>query len=365
MSRDELTVLTNDLYSCGKRHFKVIYPFYGETLFTLDTQGPALINIIDKERFDSSSRQLKPDGIDPKHMIQFQDLRDCLVSSNIIEYKNEREIIDWLRELKNQSKDLSVRSKPCLIAVDTNILYFCFISRHLSFQDADRHPFHSGFRYIVSDIVREEIDSGVEHKYTNDEIEAFKSTFKRRDLLNEFKNRCDLKARKAMLAFNECQFLRQELKAVGTSGKGSTNNEQNDREIARSYVRHARENNCDAFLLTADEKMVTHARTCDMATKQLLIQTEVPKQCSVNPWSVRNLIFDLAITMGAISIENNEAIILLGEWRGKTSKDYTDENLKVLVADHERYRRVKDELETCRKIRKLDERLDSLREARG
>ena len=352
MSRDELAILTNELCSFDGGRFAITYPFYGEELLKVDTHGPRLTDIIDGRRMDACSRDMKPNGIDERHMINSRDLRNCLVMSGMVRFRNEDEIVGWLRELKTQSKDPAVRSKPVLVAVDTNILYFSFISRHLAFRDSDGLPFHSGFRYAVSDIVRDEIGSAVQYKYSNKDIEAFRSTFRRKDLLKEFKNGSDVKARKAKLALNECEFLRRGLKAAVTSGQGTRNKEQNDREIARSYMRHARDTNCDMFLLTADEDMVTHAKTCDVATKQLLVHTDVPKDCAANPWSVKDLLHDLAVTMGVISIEGDETIVLLGEWRGKTSDDYSDEKVKVVFegVEEDRYARIMKELGTCREI---------------
>lgn len=354
MTRDELLVLINDLSEGDKTQFKVGYPFYGESLFTLDVKESELLNIVDKARLTDCVKKFGPNGLDWNSMVGFDDLRNCLLSAGVLEYRNEREVVEWLRELKRLSRDSSMMPKPFLIGLDTNILYDRFVSRHLSFQDSDRSPFHSGFRYVVCNIVTGELDHKVDHKYSHDEIELMRTTFCRRDLLNHLRNRHDLHARKALLGLNESRFLKQELKAINTPGQSTTNSEHNDREIARSYLRHARDNHCDIYLLTADEKMTFHAKdACDVATKQLYLPSEIPKRAPIRPWSVKNLLYDMAATMGAISLVGDEAVIILGEWNGKGSEEAERECVKVLIADQQRYGRVRGELETCRKIREI------------
>ena len=84
---------------------------------------------------------------------------------------------------------------------------------------------------------------------------------------------------------------------------------------------------------------------------QLVPPHEVPKRLRVEPWLLRNLLYDMAVVFGAISLEHKEEVItILGEWRGKTSRDYTNEKVKVMIQNDERHQSVKDELSICREL---------------
>ena len=351
MSREELPVLFNDIYSGDKRYFNAVYPFYGTTLFTIDFKKPELTNIIDRQHMREVERARTPRSADYKDMVGHDELRDCLLSSGLLEFVNHAEVVEWLRKLKRESHDFDSTQRFTFVAVDTNIMYHRFISRHLSFKDTDGRPFYDGLRYMVSDIVRDEIDASIKHKYSGQEISAFKSKFNRDDLVEELRNGSDLRARKAKLAFNECEFVRRHLEASRASGEGSNDKEDNDRAIARSYMERAKIGNHEARLLTADEDMINHARTADMTAKQLVPPTDVPKRLLVEPWRLRDLVHDLAVVFGAISFENKkDEITVLGEWRGKTSDDYIRERVKVLFSDGRRFKAVQEELNRCRSV---------------
>ena len=90
-----------------------------------------------------------------------------------------------------------------------------------------------------------------------------------------------------------------------------------------------------------------------MTARQLMTQPDVPKRLNVSPWYLRNLVYDLTITLGAVSIENKEEITFLGEWKGKASGDYFKELVKVRFSDEERHNSVSKELARCREIGSL------------
>lgn len=351
MSREELPILFNDIYCGDKRYFNAVYPFYGTTLFTVDFKKPEIAKIVDRDRLTTDRKVRTPRGMDFKEMIGFDELRDCLVSSGVLGFVNNSDVVGWLRKLKRESLDRYSTQRFLFVAVDTNIMYHRFISRHLSFKGSDGYPFYEGLRYMVSDIVRDEIDSSIKHKYSGSEISAFKGKFNRQELVDELRNGSDLRARKAKLAFNECEFVRRYLEASRASGQGSNDKEDNDRAIARSYMERAKIGNHEACLLTADEDMITHARTADMTAMQLIPPTEVPRRLNVEPWRLRDLVHDIAVVFGALSLENKEdEITVLGEWRGKTSDDYLNERVKVLFSDADRHDSVSEELRRCRDI---------------
>jgi len=125
--------------------------------------------------------------------------------------------------------------------------------------------------------------------------------------------------------------------------------ERNDIEIAQSYKYWARGGDYDVFLLTADEDMVNHARTSELTTLQLILPFEVPEHARIDPWRLSDLVYDLAVVFGAVSLDN-EGLLILGEWGGKSSADYTSENVKVRFGQDGKTEQVAKQLDICRRI---------------
>ena len=352
MSRKELQILTNAVYRGDTRYVHVSYPFYDMELFTLDMEKPELKSIVRPDAFDWARNSKKPldRSVNADELPSYNDLRNCLLSSGFLSYKNEREITDRLLTLREDSRDPNKMPRPVFIAVDTNILYDRFLSRHLPLSDSTGRSVQAGdFRYVVSEIVLLEIDSKVTHKYSRDEIRALGQVFSHPELLQEFSNGSGRRTRVAKLAINEMEYLLTELRALRIKGTAARDKEKNDIEIAQSYKHWARSNDYDVVLLTADEDMVTHARAGELMPLQLEIPFQVPEHARIDPWKVSDLLYDLALTIGVISLDN-EHVLLYGEWGGKSSTDYAQERVKVVFTGDGKYEAVSKQLDICRKV---------------
>ena len=352
MSRQELQILTNAIYRGDTRYIHVSYPFYGTELFTLDIGKPELKDIVRPDAFDWARTSKKPldRSVSAEELPSFTDFRNCLLSSGFLNYKNEKEITDRLVALREDSKDPNKRPRPVFVAVDTNILYDRFLSRHLPLTDSSGRTVQaSDFRYVVSEVVLLEVDSRVTHKYSRDEIRALAHVFSHPELLQEFSNGSGRRTRVAKLAINETDYLLTELRALRVKGNAARDKERNDIEIAQSYKNWARSNDYDVFLLTADEDMVTHARTGELMPLQLEIPFAVPEHARIDPWKMSDLLYDLAVTFGVISLDNEETKIY-GEWGGKNSNDYVRERVKVVFPENGKFDPVSKQLEICRRV---------------
>ena len=353
LSRRELQVLTNAIYRGDTRYIHVSYPFYGVELFTLDIEKPELTNIVRADKFDWARTERKPLNrtFSPDELPTFSDLRNCLLSSGFIDHKNEAEITQKLIDLREEAKDPNKRPRPMFVAVDTNILYDRFLSRHLPMTDeATGRTVEAGdFRYVLSEIVQQEIDSRITHKYSREELQGLASVVSHPELLKEFSNASGRRERIAKLAFNEMTYLLTELRALRIKGTPTKGKEFNDIEIAQSYKNWARSGDYDVFLLTADEDMINHARTSELMTLQLELPFAVPEHSRIDPWRMSDLIYDLAVVFGVLSLDN-EDIVIFGEWGGKSSTDYLAENVKVRFVNEEKYSTVAMQAELCRKI---------------
>ncbi len=353
VSRRELQVLTNAIYRSDKRYVHISYPFYDLELFTLDIEKPELSNIVRPDAFDwtRSSRKPLDRSVSADELPSYTDLRNCLLSSGFLDYRNEPEITKKLLDLRDEARDPNKRPRPLFVALDTNILYNRFLSRHLPLIDesSGRSLDATDFRYVLSEIVQMEIDTKITHKYSREEVQGLASVMAHPELLKEFSNASGRRERTAKLAFNEMNFLLGELRALRIKGTPTKGKERNDIEIAQSYKQWARAGDYDVFLLTADEDMVNHARTSELMTLQLELPFLVPEHARIDPWKMSDLIYDLAVVFGAISLDS-EDILVFGEWAGKGSSDFMHEHVKVRFANGENYPAVSKQLDICRKI---------------
>ncbi len=353
LSRKELQILTNSIYRGDKRYIHVSYPFYAAELFTLDVSKPELTNIVRADAFDWTRSTKKPldRSFSADELPSYTDLKNCLRSSGFLDYKNEAEITQRLLDLREDARDPNKRPRPVFVAVDTNILYDMFLSRHLPLSDklSDRTVEASDFRYVLSEIVMTEIDSRITHKYSKEELQGLGAVVSHPELLKEFSNGSGRRERIAKLAFNEMTYLLTELKALRIKGTATKGKERNDIEIAQSYKAWARSGDYDVFLLTADEDMVNHAGTGELMTLQLELPFEVPEHARIDPWRLSDLLYDLTVVFGVISLDNEE-ITLFGEWGGKSSADYSNEHVKVRFGDEGKLPEVLKQVELCRRI---------------
>jgi hypothetical protein len=353
LSRKELQILTNAIYRGDKRYIHVSYPFYGKELFTLDIEKPELTKIVRPDAFDWTRTERKPldRSFSADELPSYSDLRNCLLSSGFLDYRNEPEITQKLLDLRDEAKDPNKRPRPVFVAVDTNILYNRFLSRHLPLVDerSGKIVEATDFRYVLSEIVQMEIDSKIIHKYSKEELQGLAAVVSHPELLKEFSNASGRRERIAKLAFNEMNFLQTELRALRIKGSAAKGKEWNDIEIAQSYKAWARGGDYDVFLLTADEDMVNHARTSELMTLQLELPFAVPEHSRIDPWRMSDLLYDLALVFGIIALDNEE-IMVFGEWGGKSSADYTGENVRVRFGNEEKHQEVSKQLEVCRRI---------------
>lgn len=353
MDRRELQILTNCIYGSDTRYAHVTYPFFDLELFTLDMKKPELKELVSFNDFDRARLQRKPvdRSVSSDELPSYNDLKTCLLTSGFVRYRNQAEVASRLLELRDEAKDPNKRPRQLFIAVDTNILYYRFLSRGMPMRDMEsgRLVEATDFRFVLSEIVQLEIDSRITHKYSRGEIEALSQLFAHKELLQEFRNGSGRRERLAKLAFNEMNYLMTELRALRIKGTGVRGKERNDIEIAQSYGSWANEGDYDVLLLTADEDMMNHARTSELMAIQLDYPHEVPQHGRIDPWAVSDLLYDLAVTFGAVSIEN-PGLTILGEWAGKNSVDYGKERVKVLFEDEREQAEVERQQALCRSI---------------
>lgn len=357
MRRQELNVLLNHLREEGQESVWVNYPFFDLPLFRLDLGKPSISNIVTQEQFETERMRRKPYGREQlaANLPYFNDLRNCFLSSGVESYANENKVLARLKELYEETKDPNKRPRPLFIALDTNIFYSRFLSRHLQTFDEFGRPVlrAEGLRYLISEMVQQEIDFQIVEKYRGEDIKELKKSLAASHYLDEFYNASCRKARLAKLALAELVYAFTQLRAVRIKGSLTGDDySKNDIQIAQSYKEYSRRMDYDVLLLTADEDMVYHANSAELMAIQLIIGSGLPQQKEVDPWCLQDLIHDLSVAFGVIEF-TGKGIAFLGEWGGKSSEDYNEERIKVRFHDDGTAREVEKELMLCRKINEI------------
>jgi rRNA-processing protein FCF1 len=198
------------------------------------------------------------------------------------------------------------------------------------------------FKYVVSQIVVDEIDARIHTKYSGKMLHYFED-LPYHHLLQEFANGSVKESRKAKNAMNEINYLFTVLDAFRTGKSTETKDKEiRDREIAMQYRRFGEEANGEVIILTADKDMAFHAQAQGISS----IYYKLPHRLEVDridPLKIPDLFYDLTTALGIIKVGNT---IILGEWRGKSVDDYIKERLRIYNVEDSFAK----EIEVCRGI---------------
>lgn len=319
ISKDEIFVLLNEYALRNEIEINVEYPPLELNLFTLNIANFRITDIVSPKDFDLVRKKRIQSEFLRRDLPTHRDLLDVFLSSAILKFENEEEIEKNFKLLKESIRDRTMYVKPFFIGIDTNIAYYRIISRRLNSQ----------FRYVISDIVVDEIDARIHTKYSGRMLREF-SKLPYSKILMEFANASVKDARKAKNAMTEIDYMTNKLDAFRTGTKTSTQDKEvRDREIARDYRRFSKEINAEVILLTADKDMVFHASAEEISSIYFKLPHELYVD-KVNVASIPYLFYDLVLVFGIVKINNT---ILLGEWRGKDVDDYFGENIKIYNTD--------------------------------
>ncbi len=315
ISKEEIHILLNELYLHGIREISVEYPLYSLQLFTLNLQNFAIENIVSPSEIESTKRKYAKNEFLKRDLPDYYDILDSFLSSGIIDFDNRESIEEDLKLIRESIKDKTVYIKPVFLGIDTNMAYYRVVSRRLMEE----------FKYVVSQIVVDEVDARIHTKYSGKMLYYF-DDMPYHNILHEFANGSVKESRKAKNAMNEIYYLFNTLDAFRTGESTYTKDKEvRDREIALQYRNFADEVNGEVVILTADKDMIFHAQAQGISS----IYYKLPHRIEVDtidPARIPLLFYDLITSLGMVKINNT---IILSEWRGKEVDDYLKERLKV------------------------------------
>jgi hypothetical protein len=352
ISRKDLIILLNEIYLSKKKMLNVKFPFYHLNLLSVDLEGYEIGNIVTEKEFNKAREKHMPESDFLKgDLPRYSDFRDCLITSAFLPYTNFDRVRERLIGLAETIKSPWGRAKPLYLALDTNLVYLKFFSRYfpLKGKEEDKKITAIDFRIALSDMVREEVDANIKHKYRASNLNKMKDTFGHAGIVDEFYNCSTRKTRIAKSAQNEIKLLFAELEAERAgSGQFAEDKEVRDRIIAKSYSNFEKDRNGEVLLLTADEDMAYHAKNAGLLVETLIFPHEIAPKGHIKPCQMINLLYDIAITFGVAQLSGT-GVIIFGEWKGKGFEDYSKEHLKLLIEEDSR---IKEDFERDLRIAK-------------
>ena len=319
----ELQVLLNLM----KGQVAIKYPLYDFDIATLreSPAGFVLAGMCTRDDFEKESGRFGELAYD---MPSYNDVLQSVLSAGILSYRNA----DDFESLKTAYRKMN---REVMFSLDTNMLYDGFCSA------AQINP----YLFVLVDLVRQEIESALNTKYSPQAISLLKrSAMYEGGLLDELVNQKMKRSRLAAYgALAEFQKIRDQARIVPGVGPGSTDTERNDLLIVQSVK--AAEKDVYSLLvhLTAD---INVADLC-MAEGVSYFLFEKPhaidaRDCT--PAQAVDLVFRLAVAFGVVKVG---PAFIYGEYRGKGSKR---ESLKVVIRNPEMEGEFVRELELCRKL---------------
>ena len=325
----ELMIFLNELYLRGG-DINLSYPFYNIHLMTLAQEGGGYVikRPVDRQSFTSARKAHMPRGeFFEGDLPIFNDLREAYVVSGLIPYPNLQEIYSQMVNFR-MMEERSMKS--VFFAPDTNTAYLRFFTRNFPAR-VDRAVLSmERFRFVVSDLVRWELDNMVKQKYSGQHIRKMSDRLSKPHLVQGFINASTRRSRRAKDALVELHSLRRRYGSVkAVAGEGEVDKEDRDISIAESYSAFQKRENAYVVMVTADKDMISHAMSRELDHLFIKYPPEyVPDREPKDPWSVANMIYTIAVRMGALSIENH-GIDIVGEWYGKDMDAYNREMVMI------------------------------------
>ena len=334
ISKPFLMAILNEALRSGRPNLAVSSVFLDLDLMGVNLKASSIEWVVERDRFDRAYSEVQARLGEPmlvKEIPSYPDLKDALQSSLLVPPENLGQMMSEIRDIEKRRRGSSRNPKQTLVAIDTNLAYHRLFSRLLLSSDACGVPDYdpSKVQIILENLVELEIADRVNRKYRDTDLEVLKKAFKNPKLAGTLAN-CLLKdGRKAMNAQTEILAMKGRY-AIWEVAGGSWNEdkEKRDGEILRSLAHHAQEERVELLFLTADDKASATAQAVKVGSFVLRYPHELPRSIPYDPWLFVELLYDLAIVFGVISLRPL-GIRIHGDWAGKTADDYHQEKVKL------------------------------------
>jgi len=265
----------------------------------------------------------------------FSDFREALHASLLLPPDNLAELIKEIKSIEERRLRPSRFPKQSCMALDTNLAYRRLFSRLGLASEAcgvqDFDP--TKVQLLVAVLVEQEISEKVGRKYSATDLENLRKAFRNPKLLNQMSNCVYKDGRKALNAQAELSSIRSKYGVWDVAGgEWNEDKEKRDGEILRSLARHAQDERLDLLFVSADDKATASARAAKVPILILRYPNEVPHSVGYDPWLFVELLHDLAVIYGILTIKGL-GLRIMGDWAGKTADDFRAERVKIVTEE--------------------------------
>jgi hypothetical protein len=326
---DELQILLN----MTGPEFSIGYPLYDFDFLRAKVypEGYRIKVTCDASNFEHQRSRF---GVAAKELPSHSDFRGGLLSSGVLPLKNLEEFKKKLKSYHNLSKDVK-------FSLDTNLLYYRFISNYRLIKPSE---------IVLVKTVGGEIKAKLNHKYNPYQISEIKKHARyQKHILDELWNRRKKRSRKAAyIALREYKMIMDGVadefdEIRRTSGESI----DNDKMIVRTLGAFEKEGHTFPVLLTADDSV---ADLCNAEGLEYF-KFDLPHIIEANQSTANqliSLIFNMAVVFGFVKVNS---VIIFGEFRGKSSNK--PDELKLEFLDKQILNEFKKDLKICRRLLEL------------
>ena len=294
------------------------YPLMDMELINISDDLKVLKSLTTWEGFMSTRSKYAKTTFLRRDLPKPADILEAMVSSGVVRFKNADEIDNIFSEMLEDYTDPKRHPRSVYIGIDTNIAYYRYITRFLK---------HTDFRFVISGIVVDEIDSRIHSKYQRGWIADMKKFLRAPEFVGEFLNGSTRESRRAKNAMTEVMKIIKEYQGfridVHTDEKDK---EVRDRLIIESYRSFAEEMDANVVVLTADKDMVFHCEAQGLPVVFFELPHEIPSKIEASMENIVDFIYDMAVIFGVVELDGIE---IFGEFLGKSADDYYEEQLQI------------------------------------
>lgn len=239
-----------------------------------------------------------------------QDYINAFVAAGILDVSNRDEIEQFLDRYGDPN--LLDGHKPVMAIFDTNLIPW-----RLDETLGLRHP-EAGLGYVNGFVlptgIRDELDWDVKCDDTRPFVEAFGEEFE------AYWNQPLGAVRVGRLGLEQYRSIRDIQQA------DEIVSETGDKEIIAALDEYQSERRREVLLFSNDRNIVERSRSHRMPAQRVDLPDDVPKSATATWSEVGNLLFQLAVQFGILTLP---AVTLFGVWSGKEGIDWQRERIRL------------------------------------
>jgi hypothetical protein len=336
--KDFLMVMLNEAVLHGRASLTINATFLDIDLLGANLKEGTIDWLASSGDYDRAYTELTTKLGDPslvREVPPFSDFREALHASLLLPPDNMGELMKEIRSIEQRRDQPSRYPKQSCLAIDTNLAYRRLFSRlGLASEACGVVDFDAAkVQLLVASLVEQEVSEKVGRKYGPTDLDILKRAFNSPKLVSSFNNCVNKDGRKALNAQAELSAIRSKYNVWDVAGgTWSEDKEKRDGEILRALARHAQDERLDLLFVSADDKATAAARSAKVPILVLRYPNEVPRTVTFDPWLFVELMHDLAVTYGVLTVKGL-GLRIMGDWAGKTADDFRAEKLKIVTEE--------------------------------